>query len=195
MTTQTPRRGRPRSAKVDQTAMRSALKLLQQVGFRQLTLDAVATDAGVSKMAIYRRWPNKAHVVMDAFMELVGPASHFPPARRALKRLKLQMRLQARLFSGHFGKLIRSLLGEAQFDDELAEAFRERWLLPRREMTREILQTAIAEGDLKRSIDLDQAIDLLYAPFYYRLLLGVGALDDGLSDRVFQAALAGLRNA
>jgi Tetracyclin repressor-like, C-terminal domain len=103
------------------------------------------------------------------------------------------MRLQAQLFSGHFGSLIRSLLGEAQFDEELAQAFRERWLLPRREMTRDILQTAIAEGDLKPGIDLDPAIDLLYAPFYYRLLLGVGALDDRLSDHVFNAALAGLR--
>ena len=145
------------------------------------------------KTTIYRRWPNKAHVVMDAFLILVSPASHFPPAHRGTQRLKLQMRLQARLFAGHFGQLIKSLLGEAQFDDDLAQAFRERWLLPRRELTRQILQQAIGDGDLRRDIDLEAAIDLLYAPFYYRLQLGIGVLDEAFSDTVYEAVLAGLR--
>jgi AcrR family transcriptional regulator len=188
-------RGRPRNADIDVAVMKSTLKLLGRVGFRRLTLDAVAESAGVGKMAIYRRWPNKASVVMDAFLTLIGPESEFPSATRAIIRLKLQMRLQAKLFAGDYGKLIKALLGESQFDEELAEAFRNRWLIPRRKMTLDVLNVAVKQGDLRADLDLDTAIDILYGPFYYRLQLGIGTLDSKFSDRVWSAAIAGFRAA
>jgi len=185
-------RGRPRDSSIDLNVMRSALEVLREVGFRAMTLDAVAAHAGVGKMTIYRRWPNKAQVVMEAFLQLVSPLSHFPPAKRALERLRLQMQLQAKLFSGPHGKLIKSLLGEAQFDHELAHAFRDRWLAPRRALTREILLEAMEQGDLRKDVDIDLATDLIYAPFYYRLQLGVGSLDAAFSHGTFELALTGL---
>jgi len=186
-------RGRPRNADIDAAVMKSALKLLRKIGFRRLTLDAVAESAGVGKMAIYRRWPNKAAVVMDAFLTLIGPESRFPSAASAIISLKLQMRLQAKLFAGDYGKLIKALLGESQFDDELAEAFRNRWLMPRREMTLDVLKAAVHEGDLRADLDLDTVIDMLYGPFYYRLQLGIGTLDSSFSDQVWNAAITGFR--
>ena len=61
-------------------------------------------------------------------------------------------------------------------------------------MTREILEQAVADGDLRRGIDLEAAIDLFYAPFYYRLQLGSGVLDESFSDQIFNSVLAGLRS-
>ena len=168
---------------------------MRKIGFRRLTLDAVAESAGVGKMAIYRRWPNKAAVVMDAFLTLIGPESEFPIAARAIESLKLQMRLQAKLFAGDYGKLIKALLGESQFDAELAEAFRNRWLIPRRDMTLEVLKAAVRQGDLRTDLDLDTVIDMLYGPFYYRLQLGIGILDAGFSDQIWSTAIAGFRSA
>jgi AcrR family transcriptional regulator len=188
-------RGRPRNAEIDAAVMKSALKLLRKIGFRRLTLDAVAESAGVGKMAIYRRWPNKASVVMDAFLTLIGPESQFPNAASAIISLKLQMRLQAKLFAGDYGKLIKALLGESQFDEELAEAFRNRWLIPRRQMTLDVLKAAVNQGDLRADLDLDTVIDMLYGPFYYRLQLGIGTLDSSFSDQVWSAAIAGFRTA
>jgi AcrR family transcriptional regulator len=186
-------RGRPRNADIDAAVMKCALKLLPKVGFRRLTIDVVAESAGVGKMAIYRRWPNKAAVVMDAFLALVGPESEFPSAARAIARLKLQMRLQAKLFASDYGKLIKALLGESQFDEELAEAFRNRWLIPRRKMTLDVLKDAVSQGDLRADLDLETVIDMLYGPFYYRLQLGIGSIDSKFSDHVWSAAIAGFR--
>ncbi len=186
-------RGRPRDEKIDALVLSEALRLLADVGFRALTLDAIAAAAGVGKMTIYRRWPNKAAVIMDAFLTIVGPGSAFPKSASALHSIKLQMRLQAKLFSGQYGQLIKALLGEAQFDSELSAAFAERWLQPRRRMTRVVLERAVAEGEVVPAADLDLMIDLLYAPLYYRLQLNLGTLNTQFTDKVFDAALAGFR--
>ena len=186
-------RGRPRSEKAHQAILKAALHLVTKIGFRDLTLDAVAAKSGVGKMTIYRRWPNKAAVVMDAFLALVGPGTKFPKRPRALDSLKQQMRLQARFFRGPYGKMIKAFLGEAQFDPELSEAFRERWINPRREMTREVLRAAIRQGDLRPKDDLEAMIDMLYGPIYYRLQIETGPIDDAFTDTVFAQAMDGLK--
>jgi AcrR family transcriptional regulator len=135
--------GRPRSARAHRAILQSALALVAEIGFRALTIDAIATRAGVGKTTIYRRWPNKAAVVMDAFLVIVGPGTKIPQSASPIHRVRLQMRLQARFFRSALGRMIAELLGEAQFDSELAEAFRERWINPRRAMTRDVLLEAI----------------------------------------------------
>jgi AcrR family transcriptional regulator len=186
-------RGRPRNEQIDSLVLSTALRLLAEVGFRALTMDAIAEVAEVGKMSLYRRWPNKAAVVMDAFLTIVGPGSAFPKADSPLHSVKLQMRLQARLFSGDYGRLIKSLLGEAQFDAELATAFRERWLQPRRLMTRSILARSVNAGELNDSADFDLITDLLYGPLYYRLQLDLGGLNSKFTDSVFESVMAAFR--
>ncbi len=185
-------RGRPRSERLHRAILRAALTELGRGGFRLLTIDAIAARAGVGKMTVYRRWPNKAAVVMDAFLTLVGPGTRFPAAPRALERIRLQLRRQARFFRGRFGQMIRALLGEAQFDPELAQAFRERWIQPRRQMPRLLLEEAIRQGDLRPGIDVEAAIDSLYGPLYYRLQIGTGPLSDAFAETIFRQAVAGL---
>jgi AcrR family transcriptional regulator len=188
-----PLRGRPRSEEAHQAILKAALALVSQIGFRTLTVDAIAAKAGVGKMTVYRRWPNKAAVVMDAFLLLVGPGTDFPPNPRAVVRIKLQMRLQAKFFRSKSGLLIKALLGEAQFDAELAEAFRERWLMPRRLTVKQMIADAIKQGDVRPDIDPDAAIDMLYGPIYYRFQTGSGPLDDSYTDVIFNQVMQGLR--
>jgi AcrR family transcriptional regulator len=164
------------------------------VGFRALGIDAIAAKAGVGKATIYRRWPNKAAVVMDAFLAEVGPGTGFPPAPRAMDRIRMQMEAQSRAFRSKYGVLIKSLLGEAQFDLELAEAFRERWIMPRRRLARKVLEEAIEQGDLRDDIDIEAAIDMLYAPIYYRLQIQTGPITEKFVDGVFGQVMAGLRS-
>ncbi len=187
-------RGRPRSGKVHQAILQAALAEVAGAGFRALKIDDIAARAGAGKTTIYRRWPNKAAVVMDAFLTLVGPGAVFPDMPRATDSIRQQMRLQGKLFRGKYGGLIKSLLGEAQFDPELAEAFRDRWILPRRLMTSRVLHEAIRQGDLDPGIDIEAAIDLFYAPLYYRLQIGSGPIDDAFTDKIFAMALQGLRS-
>jgi AcrR family transcriptional regulator len=189
----TPRRGRPRSEKVHQAILTAALEEVFAVGFRALGTDSIAARAGVGKTAIYRRWPNKAAVVMDAFLAHVGPSTNFPRTTRAIDSIHMQLKAQAKVFRGRYGALVKALLGEAQFDPELAEAFRKRWTLPRRQLAKQMFEQAIQQGDLRSDIDIEAGIDLLYAPIYYRLQIGTGLLSDTYIDEIFQNAIRGLR--
>ncbi|MEP6765837.1 MAG: TetR/AcrR family transcriptional regulator [Gemmatimonadaceae bacterium] len=191
--TATPSRGRPRSATARQAILDATLEAVFIVGFRALSMDAIAAAAGVGKMTIYRRWPNKAALVMDAFLSKVGPTTAFPETPTALASIHLQMRLQVKAFRGRYGRLIKSLLGEAQFDAELASAFREQWIMPRRVLAREAIERAIREKDFRADVDVDVAIDMLYAPIYYRLQIGVAPLSEQYVDDVFEQVVQGLQ--
>ena len=188
------RRGRPRSDQAHHAILAAALEEVFAVGFRALGVDVIAAKAGVGKATIYRRWPNKAAVVMDAFLAEVGPGTGFPRAPRALDRIRMQMRAQSKAFRSKYGVLIKSLLGEAQFDAELAEAFRERWIMPRRRLAREVLEEAVQQGDLSDTIDIEAAIDMLYAPIYYRLQIETGPISEAYVDGIFEQVMAGLRS-
>jgi len=185
--------GRPRSEAAHEAILRSTLGLVTKRGFRAVTVNEIAADAGVGKMTLYRHWPNKAAVVMDSLLALIGSETAFPDAGTALESLRLQLDLQLAFFRSQRGNLIRSLVAEAQSDLELAVAFRERWLNPRRKEVQRTILRAIAEGSLREDLNIDAAIDLLYGPLYYRLLLGSGPLDEQLIENLYRQFWEGHR--
>jgi hypothetical protein len=91
----------------------------------------------------------------------------------------------AKAFRGRVGALVHALLAEAQFDPELAKAFRDSWTLPRRKLVHEILEEAIKQGGVRADIDIQAAIDAFYAPIYCRLQMGTGPLSEAYINRVF----------
>ena len=183
--------GRPRSQAAHDAVLKAALRLVTKRGFRAVSVNEIAAEAGVGKMTLYRHWPNKAALVMDSLLVLIGSETDFPEAGSAIESLRQQLDLQAAFFRSSRGNLIRSLVAEAQSDSELAIAFRERWLNPRREGVRQIMRAAVAEGSLRSDIDIDTAIDILYGSLYYRLPLGAGALDERFVDSTYDQFLAG----
>jgi AcrR family transcriptional regulator len=185
------RTGRPRSEAAHEAILNAALRLVTKRGFRAVTVNEIASEAGVGKMTLYRHWPNKAAVVMDSLLALIGNETAFPEAGNALESMRRQLDLQAAFFRSPRGNLIRSLIAEAQSDPELAGAFRERWLIPRRQGVRQAMRQAISEGSLRKDVDIDTAIDLLYGSIYYRLLLGAGPLDEKFIEGAYQQFLAG----
>ena len=171
--------------------LQAALRLVTEHGFRAVSVNEIAAEAGVGKMTVYRHWPNKAALVMDALLVLVSRKTAFPESATALGRLRMQLDLQAAFFRSSRGNLIRFLIAEAQSDPELAAAFRDYWLDPRREGVRQIMRAAITEGSLRTDLDIEAAIDLLYGALYYRLLLGSGALDERFVEHAYQQFLIG----
>jgi len=186
------RPGRPRSERLHRAILKAAFKLVLELGFRAVSVELIAAKAGVGKTTIYRRWPNKAAVVMDAFTMMVGSGSLFPKAARATDSIRLQMRAMAKSFRGDDGVLVKALLAEAQFDPELAKAFRDRWTLPRRKLALPVIREAIRQGGMRPEIDPEDTIDLLYAPIYYRLQMGTGPLSDVYVDAILDRAMKGL---
>ena len=184
--------GRPRSERRQKAILKAALDLVVEFGFRVVSVESLAAKTGVAKTTIYRRWPNKAAVVMDAFMERLL-RTQFPDTKKATDSIRLQMRSMAKAFRTKDGAVLKALLAESQFDAELATAIRERWTLPRRKLALAVLQKAVSQGELRRNIDLEATIDLLYAPMYYRLQRGTPPLSDEYIDEIFDQVMEGLR--
>ena len=111
---QQTRNGRPRSERRHNAILQTAIDLVLELGFRAVSIESIAAKAGVAKTTIYRRWPNKAAVVMDAFMLRFGAGTQFPTAKRVTDSIRLQMRTMARAFRSKDGALVKALLAEAQ---------------------------------------------------------------------------------
>ena len=170
---------RPMDPEIDRAIIDATLKLLNERGFARMSMEAVATAAGVGKPAIYRRYRDKAELVTavmvaqvpvldppdlgDTKAELYGAAVHGFPADGA----------------GYVG-LIGGLIAEHERHPELIEAFRRHVLLPRRVTGRMLIERGQARGDLRSDIDPEAALDLFAGPFLARVFAG---LDTGTGWR------------
>ncbi len=184
--------GRPRSEQSRTAILHSTLDLLEQVGFGELSIEAVAAHAGVGKATIYRWWPSKAVLVADAFLSSVIRETRFPDTGSVREDLRAQMQRLAGIFRGPRGRILRSLIGGGQSDPELIAAFRSRWLMPRRAEAYSILQRAIDRGELPEDIDRNMLLDTLYGGLYFRLLIGHGPLSATFIDDVCDAVMEGV---
>ena len=187
--------GRPRSERARRAILQAANELLETEGFAAVTVEKIAERAGVSKATVYRWWPNRAAVVMDGFLATVSSEVPFPHTGHALEDIRLHMRRLSEAFGGRMGRTVAALIAEGQTDPELAEALRSRWLSVRRAEAREILELGIESGELREDLDPEVAVDVLYGPIYYRLLVGHALLEehfaDALADHVFAGLVAG----
>lgn len=184
--------GRPRSEEARAAILASTLELLEEVGFTDMKIEAVAARAEVGKTTIYRWWPSKAVLVADAFMSSVIRETRFPDTGSVREDLRAQMQRLAGIFRGQRGRIIRSLLGGGQSDPELIAAFRNRWLVPRRAEAFGILQRAIDRGQLPPDVDRNLLLDTLYGPLYFRMLVGHGPLNASFVDGVCDVVLDGI---
>ena len=185
-------RGRPRDRHADAKILKATMCLLEQHGFRAVTLEGIAEEAGVARTTVYRRWPNKAAVVMDAFLTHVAPRIAFPEHPVAVERLRLQMQLLARAFRQGPGLLIRSLIAEAQFDEELRAAVHDGWIAKRRASAKAIIEGAIVAGELPNDANADALLDALYGGLYYWLLIDHEVLTEAYVDSLFATVLGPL---
>lgn len=164
-------RGRPRDEAARRRILKSALDLMNETAFAQVTLEAIAERAGASKTTLYRWWPNKAAVVIEAFREAIAPELPLRDTGSLERDLTTQVQNFARVLSGRGGRMLRSFVVAARCDPEVAVAFRTIWSDPRRAEAKVILRQKQASGQLRSDADLDLVLDSLYGPLYYRFLV------------------------
>jgi AcrR family transcriptional regulator len=196
VTTPAPR-GRPRSEKAHKAVLDAAAELLLARGLSAVSMDAVAERAGVSKATIYRWWPTKETLALDALFTGWAAASPHPRDTGALRGdLLALLRPWARLASTRpYGRVIAALLTEAQTDPEFAAEYRHRVVEPRRDQARAIFRRAIERGEIPADTKIEVALDLLYGPLYHRLLHGHAPLNDRFTQDVIDMALSGIQPA
>jgi AcrR family transcriptional regulator len=184
--------GRPRSEQSRQAILRSTVKFLEREGgFPELSIEAVAADANVSKATVYRWWPTKAALVADAFSASAEQELQFIDTGSLLGDMTRQMRRLIRVFRSPRGKVVAALLAGGQSDPELIEAFRERFLWPRRRQAYQTLQRGIDRGELSRDCNLDLLLDALYGPIYMRFLIRHAELREDFADEICGVVLHG----
>jgi AcrR family transcriptional regulator len=183
---------RKRSKSARQAILTAAFALLEEEGFERLSIEGVAARAGVGKTTIYRWWPTKGVLAVEAFLEAVTPAIAFRQSGSARNDIVRQMKALAKLYRGHTGHLVCQMIGASQLDPAMRKAFTEGFLYPRRECAYAVFQRGVAGGEFRADVDRDVAIDALYSPIYYRLLASGAPIDEAFLDRHIDLILRGL---
>jgi len=129
---------------------------------------------------------------MEALLDAIEADFSTDAGGNAEQDLIARIRRTIALFRSPKGRILASLIGEAQVDPEVAAAYRQRLLGPRRAGLRAALERAVAAGRLRLD-DLELAVDIVYGPLYARLLLGHAPLDDDFERDYPAIALAALR--
>jgi AcrR family transcriptional regulator len=187
-------RGRPRNPKARALVLRAARVLLNEDGLGAVTIEALSARTGVSKPTIYRTWPNAHAVVMAALMDAPAPAPAANSRGRgsAVATLRRQLRAIVDVFSSRTGRSITHVLASADPGTELSKVFRNHFILARRDEGRELLKEAMAGGELRARLDLEVVLDLLYAPIFYRILVGHAPLNEAFVDAAVDHLMKGL---
>src|SRR3954447_17449941 len=179
-----------RSEASRQSILDATLRLLddEDMTVKTLSIEAIAREAGVGKTTIYRWWPSKAAVVIDAFMEnhlLQTPVREDVPVREALES---HLRSLIRQYAGPAGSLVAQILAESQYDPETREMFRERFFADRYQAIVVLVQRGIDSGELSPKLDPGLFSETLYAPVYQRLLIGHRPLKPSLAKELVAQA-------
>jgi AcrR family transcriptional regulator len=189
-----PARGRPRSERARKAVLEAAAELLLERGLAEVSMDAVAERAAVSKATIYRWWPTKETLALDALYTKWTAAAPVPRDTGSLRGDLLELLLPwFRLVrTGSHARLIAALLAEAQTDQAFAAAYQRHVIEPRRDRAREVFGRAAERGEIPAGTDTEAALDLLYGPLYLRLLQGHAPLSDAFVETIVDIVLTGI---
>ena len=187
-----PRPGRPRSEESRTAVLRATSELLHEVGLRAMTTEEIASRSGASKATIYKWWPNKYAVAIDAFLSEMMAESRDPDTGSARDDLTAVVRGLLHFYTGPSGRVFAQLVGEAQADPSIQQELRTNLVDSRRELFRTIWDRGVDRGELRADVDPDAALDLVIGPALYRLMIGHAPLSDEAADALVDAAIRGL---
>ena len=188
-------RGRPRDASRDDALRQAAIAVMAEVGYRALTMDAVAARARAGKATIYRRWDSKLDLVIDSCNQLVAEHISEPDTGSLAGDLREFVTAFAKFLSGPSGKAAQALVGELPHEPDLAEAFRGTFLLSQRDTLKRILERAIARGEVSSEAPKGMLIELTGAALTYRLMITGDPLDEAFVEKFLSTVLIPLLRA
>ncbi len=185
-------RGRHRSAEAEAAILKATLYLLARQPLRRITTDAIAQRAGVSKATIYKWWPNKSMVALDAY--LADMTEHVPTPNTGSARMDftLQVKSVTAFYISPLGRLFGQFLAEGQSNPEFLTLFRERFLYARRDAARIMWQRGVERGEIRPDIDSETVLDLIYGPLVFRLLAAHGPLNEHEAEKIVDAVFGGI---
>ena len=184
-----------RSERSRRAIFEAALALVGEVGYQKLTIEGIASRAGVGKQTIYRWWPSKAAVLLDAFtVDVDDYADGVPDTGDLAADLKSVLRATADEFNNPaFQAPYRALAVAGANDEELSRTFVARLLEPGIQVYVDRLRAAQEAGQVDADADVRVAAEMLLSPFSQRWLMRTGELTYEYVDTLVDLALRGLR--
>lgn len=192
VSTQPRPRGRPRSSSARDTIISAVLDLLAEGStIEALSMEAVAARAGVGKATIYRRWPDKTALVLDAVLATKEEQPDLP-GRSLRDDLVLLVQAAGHCSDERAARIMPCLMAELRRPGPLAEAYGAE-IETRRDQVRAVIRRGIAGGELRPETDVELTLFLLIGPMIMVLLGKASKLDRvGLAGRIVDAVLHGI---
>jgi AcrR family transcriptional regulator len=193
-TTEKSARGRPRSEKARQAILDAAIELLLAQGLEAVSMDEVAQRAGVSKATIYRWWPTKQTLALDALYHEWDTFRPSLPDSGTLRAdlLAITRPWIRRARERPYARVVAALVEETHTDPAFAKLYHERFVNPRRDPARAVLKRAIERGQIPKETDIELALDLIYGALFHRLLHAHAPLTNRFLENVIDATLTGV---
>lgn len=186
-------RGRPRSDESQRAILEATRALLEERGLADLTIEDVAQRAGVGKTTIYRRWPSKGTLAFEAFAGEFLARQPLPDTGSLRGDFYAALMSWIRAVKGtSTGRTLVGLIAEVQRDPELAEIWKEKFVMPVRTQHHVMIERAVERGEVNEAIDTDIIVDLLFAPAYHRLLQTHLTLNARFARALVDAILTGV---
>jgi AcrR family transcriptional regulator len=156
------------------------------------SIDRIAQRSGVSKATIYKWWPNRTAVAIEAFLHQMMTDAPVPDTGSAAEDFRLALRGMMRLYTSPLGAIFAQLIGESQFYPTERERIRTHQVNVRRAAVRKIWDRGVARGELDPKLDPEVALDLIFAPALYRRATGHGGLTPADADAIVATAMRAL---
>ncbi|WP_413452591.1 TetR/AcrR family transcriptional regulator [Georgenia phoenicis] len=181
-----------RSEDARQAVLAAALELCEEIGYPRLTIEGIAARSGVSKKTIYRWWPSKGAVLLEAVVEKAESTANHPDTGHFVDDVLTQLKAVIELLTPHRTSAVTGLIAEALRDDDLAGDLREQVIVPNIGLFDKRMRSAISRGELPEGADLKLLNDLLHGTLYHRLVFHLGMpSDEELRERI-KVVLAGI---
>jgi AcrR family transcriptional regulator len=188
-------RGRPRSEKARLAILAETTEVLLERGLAGTSMDVVAGRAGVGKATIYRWWPTKEALALEALYHSWAVAVPDEPDTGSLRGdlAALLLPWARRLRTQPYGRIVAAFITEAQTNSEFEKEYHARFVRPRREQARAAIGRAAVRGEIPAGTNVELTLDLLYGPLYHRLLHRHAPLSDRFVTDIVDAVLRAIR--
>lgn len=183
--------GRRRSDKSRKAVLAAALDLCQEMDYAAVTVEAIASRAGVSKATIYRWWPSKGAVVLDAVDEVATAQAAYPDTGDIVADLHIQLTAMIAVLTPPHRSALVGLITDGMRDPHLATQIHEA-NRPYADRFKDRMRRAQQQGQIPADADLDVALDLVYGPLYHRLAYNYGMPDSERLRTLLEHALRAL---
>lgn len=167
------RRGRPRSLETETAILEAAYRLAASQGLSATTVDAIARESQVSKMTIYKWWPSRDALLIDAFLRQAAVMVPLPEQGDPLSILRDHAAAYARALNTDFGKVQVAVIAEDMAKNGSGALFRDRYLKARKGIGVQVIQRGQDAGRFRRSEPAAELYDRIYGTLFYQFLFGL----------------------